>query len=99
MLAKGDSSLSLRSTSDMPSINGYCIYRKVNFKFLGEEKPIVFNDNQTLSLTVDLFLCVILSMTAQEFRVAVLHQATPPPAIGGVLKPIKQGNLWDATLI
>jgi hypothetical protein len=60
--------------------------------WLGLEKPIVFNDNQILSLTVDLFLSSS-TMSAQEFRVAVLHQATPPPAIGGVQKPIKRGKL------
>lgn len=33
-------------------------------------------------------------MTAQEeFRVAILHQAAATPAIGGISKPVKLGEL------
>jgi hypothetical protein len=32
--------------------------------------------------------------TPDEFRVAVLHQAAPTPAIGGVLKPVKPGTFY-----
>lgn len=37
-------------------------------------------------------------MTAQEeFRVAILHQAAATPAIGGISKPVKPGELKPLT--
>ncbi|EIN14576.1 hypothetical protein PUNSTDRAFT_96537 [Punctularia strigosozonata HHB-11173 SS5] len=32
-----------------------------------------------------------------EYRIAVLHQAAPTPAIGGVLKPVKPGGYKDSS--
>ena len=37
--------------------------------------------------------------TGSDEAVAVLYQAAPPPAVDGVVKPFKSGDLLDAVLL